>query len=236
MHNLLNLILLGALLTPSWPKAADPPPGHDHAAIRQAVEQFLGAEASGRFPGEISVEVNGLDPRLRLKACPEALEVGLNPGSDALGKTTVLVKCPVTGGWSLYVPAQVTVMGEVLVAARYIARGDLLGPGDAELERRDLSRLRYGYLTDPAQLAGTLAKRAIREGMVVLPQAIETAPLVRRKDQVTILARGGGLEVQAHGIALQDGTKGERIRVRNLGSKREIEAVIIGAGIVEVTF
>jgi flagella basal body P-ring formation protein FlgA len=58
--------------------------------------------------------------------------------------------------------------------------------------------------------------------------------LVRRGQQVTLLARTGSIEIRAQGRALSDGGVSDRIRVQNVNSLKVVEGVIEDAGIVRV--
>ena len=66
--------------------------------------------------------------------------------------------------------------------------------------------------------------------------SLDGRPLVKRRDVVRIVARSRFLRVSATGEALQDGRRGQFIRVRNLRSGRVIVARVVDAGMVEVLF
>lgn len=88
-------------------------PAADLDAVDRAVAQFTGA-AQGQ-PGGAALPV---DRRLRLVPCRTALAVGWStPRRDS-----VEVRCPVAGGWTLYVPLAGGGGGAPTPAA--IARGD----------------------------------------------------------------------------------------------------------------
>ncbi|WP_406672909.1 flagellar basal body P-ring formation chaperone FlgA [Natronospira sp.] len=50
------------------------------------------------------------------------------------------------------------------------------------------------------------------------------------------MARGESVEVSMAGEALQNGARGQRIRVRNLSSGKELEGVVSGEGTVKIRF
>mgnify|MGYP003501331045 FL=1 len=64
---------------------------------------------------------------------------------------------------------------------------------------------------------------------------LDLPPLVKRGQTVTILSATQGLEVRATGEALADGTSGETIRVRNLLTRKVIQATVQDAGLVRVS-
>lgn len=96
---------------------------HDLASIDRAVAQFTGvpqgAEGGARLP---------VDRRLKLARCPAPLSLEWYGTANS----TVLVRCPVAGGWRLFVPVAATRAGAR--AEPVIARGeavsiDLQGSG-----------------------------------------------------------------------------------------------------------
>lgn len=206
---------------------------HSLAAIEREVETFLrGLQQTQN--DDYDIQVNPLDPRLRLAACDVDLEVFLANGARALGNTSVGVRCSGSQPWTVYLSARIHSFAEVLVAGRYLPRGTLLTAADLRPERRDTSKLAGGYATDPAHLLGKRLRRSLREQAVIPPQALEAPKLVRRGNQVTLVIRRAGMEITAAGIALDDGTEGERIQVRNAASERVIEGEVIDAHRVEV--
>jgi flagellar basal body P-ring formation protein FlgA len=56
--------------------------------------------------------------------------------------------------------------------------------------------------------------------------------LVRRGERVTLQAAGGTIAVQVEGEALAGGALGERVRVRNLATRRVVEGTVGGEGLV----
>jgi flagella basal body P-ring formation protein FlgA len=58
--------------------------------------------------------------------------------------------------------------------------------------------------------------------------------LVARNSTVTIVLQTGYLRLTAQGKAIEDGAKGDTIRVTNLQSKKTIEAVVAGPDFVTV--
>jgi flagella basal body P-ring formation protein FlgA len=224
---------LGLLLLLPLTVLAEPAPSQSHEAIRAAVRNFLLSRDAS--PGaEMEVWVNDLDPRLRLAACAEPLEVFLPPSAPPAGRVTAGVRCNGTTRWSLYVPARVRWLDEVVVAARELPRGQRIDPASLTLERRDLARLPRGYLLTLDQATGLVPDRTVTQGTVLHPGLLDIPLAVRRGALVNIVARVAGAEVRMKGKALDAGPLGARIRVENLSSGRELEARVVSDATVRV--
>ena len=208
----------------------------DHASIRAAAQSFLEANARSQADsGNIEVRVGQLDSRLRLRRCSEPLTAFLPDGARLQGNTTVGVRCPAQPGWTLYVPGKVAVFAKALVTRRALARGTPLGPDDVQLVERDVARLHQGYLDDPADIEGMQLKRPVGAGTVLTRSLVQAPRLVKRGQRVTLEARTGAIAVRMAGEAVSDGSRGQRIRVRALDSRRIVEGVVVSSGVVKVT-
>ncbi|MBW1212305.1 flagellar basal body P-ring formation chaperone FlgA [Pantoea allii] len=59
--------------------------------------------------------------------------------------------------------------------------------------------------------------------------------LVERGQRVTMIAEQDGVEARTIGIAIKKGRKGEMIKIKNENSEREVNAIVIGMGMVRTT-
>ena len=88
---------------------------HDRAALKRTVEEFLQVQTGG-LPGQVTVAVGAIDPRMSLAPCP-APQAFFMPGARAWGKTTVGVRCATPSAWTVYIQASVSVIGEYVASA-----------------------------------------------------------------------------------------------------------------------
>lgn len=180
------------------------------------------------------IQVNPLDPRLRLAACDSDLTQSLESPAQPVGRVTVRVSCEGSKPWTVFVPAQVRIFRPVVVVKTALRRDSIIGAGDVALVEQDVSLLNRGYVTEVEQVIGRKLTRATRTDQVLTPAMLQLAEAVRRGDQVVISARSGGINVRMQGEALSGGTLGQQISVRNLTSQRVIRARVAGPGQVEV--
>ncbi len=60
--------------------------------------------------------------------------------------------------------------------------------------------------------------------------------VVKPRDLVTLMTRAGTVRVVTRGEVLQDGRAGDKVRVRNVDSKKEVVGRVIDRGLVEVEY
>jgi flagella basal body P-ring formation protein FlgA len=130
---------------------------------------------------------------------------------------------------------------DVVLAAKTIDRGHQIVAGDLYTDRQDVTEL-VDYCSNSDDLIGTTARRsiraltAVRSNDVEAKNRAENQVVIKRRDQVKMIARLGTLSVTAMGEALQDGRKGETIRLRNLESNTNIQGRVIASGEVEIAY
>lgn len=233
MRNIQHALL--AVFISLWSPVSIAQQGEVHALsnITETVKEYLVAEATA-YDEAAEIEVGRLDSRLRMARCQQPLDAFLPTGSRRLGKITVGVRCEGHKPWTVYVNASIKLMREVVVLAAPVSRNHRITARDLRMEKRDLAKLRSGYLTDPQEALGLQARSPLRAGYVLSHRVLAPPRLVRRGQTVTLLARSGGIEVRSAGKALADGTAGELITVKNLRSSRIVEGIVTEPGVVRV--
>lgn len=199
--------------------------------LEQGVSDYL---QRSEIHGRHDIQINRLDPRLRLPLCDKELTTTLESPAQPIGRVTVRVRCDGSAPWTVFVPGQVRLYREVVAAVRPITRESVLTDLDVALVERDIGLLNQGYLTALQQAVGKKLTRPLQPDQIVAPSYVEQAEAIRRGDQVVISARSGAINVRMPGEALSDGAIGKQIRVRNQRSQRVIKARVTGPGQVEV--
>jgi len=223
------LLALGAV---SGAQAADG--AQSLEAVRGAAEAFIRSQIPGE-PNTVEIEVGALDERLRLAACAEPLRASLPAGASFREKTTVAVACHSGTRWTVYVPVSIATNVSSLVLRHAANRGARVTAEDIEIQVRKVSGPSASYLTSVTELPGRTLKRPLAAGSVLTVDAFMADAMVKRGQQVTLLASAGGLEVRANGRALSDGGSADRVRVQNLASQLVVEGVVESAGVIRVT-
>ncbi|WP_068760288.1 flagellar basal body P-ring formation chaperone FlgA, partial [Oleiphilus sp. HI0128] len=86
-----------------------------------------------------------------------------------------------------------------------------------------------------SDVEGMVARRSIRPGSTIQPGHLTPPKLVKRGDNVVIVASNSAISVRMNGTAMTDGALGQQIPVQNLQSKRVVKARVSEPGLVIIT-
>lgn len=201
--------------------------------IAAAAERFV-LDKIGPKARRTTVRAGTLDSRHRLAMCNKELEPFLRRGAKIEVRTIVGVRCSGEKPWKVYLPVEVIVTDNVLVASRTLPRGHVLTAADLVVEQRDVSRLLTGYISDAKPFVGRRLKAQIIAGRILTPAMLQADIAVKRGQSVTLTVASGGINIQMSGKALMDGAIDQRIRVENTKSGRVVEGIVRSREHVEV--
>jgi flagellar basal body P-ring formation protein FlgA len=202
----------------------------EHTAYMYAFEQVQTSYDNAQ------IEMAPLDNRLRLHACNTPLEAfTTNNRKVGLGKQTIGVKCSSPVTWSLYVPVKVKVFRPVVIASQPLAANQIITKSDIRVVSLDIGSFNQGYIKNPEHIIGQQLKYRLSMGTVINPNSLKQQKIIKRGELISLVAIAGKMEVRMSGKALSDGTLGQRVRVKNLSSKRVVEGVVDGPGVIKIT-
>jgi len=235
LGSLLCLYPLQAISQPANPASSEQNPAlHSHQQIIQTARDYLGQNIDRDDFSRSEIIMGSLDSRLRLARCERPLSAQLAPGSRFSGKTTVHVRCDSASPWTVFLNADINLYAEALHSAGPLNRGDILRENDLEYIEVNLSQVRNGYYTEIDQLVGQQLKRRLPQNRLIKANYVEPPTLVKRGELVSIVAENRGYSVKMSGTAMSNGSRGERVQVRNNSSKRIVEGVVQDLGVVSI--
>lgn len=184
-------------------------------------------------PGaDCSVSFPGLSPNFQLQHCEQPWQINLlrplQPGRNGLE-----ISCE-QPWWRQNLAVQIQIFREVAVLARSVSAGQKLTAADISLVRHDIGGLSKDFLTSADTLPGMELRRTLRAGTVLSRDMIALPVLVERGQQVNIRVQRPGIRIEMKGTALDAGSAGDRIRVRNDSSQKIIRATVLERGLVQV--
>jgi flagella basal body P-ring formation protein FlgA len=200
------------------------------AQVEQAARAQLEKQAAGSALAEPRFELAVAATRA---APPCAQPVAVEPiDTRQPARMRFAVRCPEAGGWRYEYVVRASVSALVVVSAAPVAANAALSGADVTLERRDITAI-ADPISVPEDAIGQTSRRSLRAGEVLRSGQLAAPLLVKRGDAVLMLARQDGVEVSTAGEALDAGSRGALVRVRNAGSGQVVRMRVAGAGTVE---
>jgi len=204
-------------------------------SLQEAAEIKLRSHFTAKFPdADINIVVNSVNTQVNLRKCEKyhfSLPDKLPPG----GKLSLRVTCLKPQKWVSYVKATAFIYAQVAVSKRPIPKGTRISYKDISFSRHNISQLHKGFFTSPEQIIGQTARRGIQQDRVIHLSTVRSSYLITRGDSIVIESRSGSLSVRVQGIALQNGKRGEQIKVINSKTQIELRAYVKKRGLVVVS-
>jgi flagella basal body P-ring formation protein FlgA len=132
------------------------------------------------------------------------------------------------------VVADVSIQVPVVVAARNIAPGAVLGPEDLAVRQKDISAAGEATLRGLSDAIGKRTRWQLSGGVPVRREYLEDPEALKRGDTVLIEAETGAVRITGKGVALQSGRVGETVTVRSQLSGKEMAGVLAAGRVVRV--
>lgn len=190
----------------------------------------LGAE------GEAEIELPGFAPPLvPVASAPElALEAAYYDGGTRRFAATLVVAAEGMPTLRQRIAGRALPTVPVVVAARRIAVGEIVRPGDIEERRVRAERVRPGTAQRAEDVIGRQARRPVGSDLPFMLMDLVAPVVVAKNQPVLMLLDAPGLTLTAQGRALDSAAMGEVVPVMNLASRSVVEAEAIGRGRVRV--
>ena len=125
---------------------------------------------------------------------------------------------------------------DAYVAQRQIDRGTLMSEGYVAVQPVDMLGLYQSPVDIEMELSDYVVTNTIKQGQPVCLRDLRERPLIEKNNIIDVVAQEGFMKVTLKGKALEEGIKGQFIRVRNLQSGSDIQAEVIGVNQARVYF
>ena len=195
------------------------------------------AQTNGWKGMRVVIEITPIGSTNSIAPCPTQIKVsGGNTGRLSRQQLTLECTGQTLKGWPVKVSSDMQVFLPVVVSSAVINRGDTITRAQLQLQENEITRAKRGFYYRLDQVAGMGAKRRIRANQMLSPDLIDQPQLIKRGDKIKITANRDGITASMPGEALENGSKDEVIRVKNLSSGKTIEAKVVETGVVTSTY
>ncbi len=201
------------------------------AALRQALERRAGRTD----PFEVTLDTRSLAIHLPIDtpASVSVRQLRFDKRSQRFS-ATLLAPADRPGARTVPVTGRIHPLVSVPVLARRLRNGEIIRKDDLTAQMMRRSSVGNSAVLDPEKLVGKGARRTLRIGKPVRHGDIREPVLVSRNSLVIMKYKTTNMLITAQGKARENGTRGETIRIQNIGSGKIIEGVVIGPGMVAV--
>jgi flagella basal body P-ring formation protein FlgA len=135
-----------------------------------------------------------------------------------------------------YVPFRVYEKKTLFYMKRALSKGSAVSEDDLGTKETYISENELIYPKEVRDVVGKLLRKDVAAGTVLTTLILDSPQMVRRGETVTIIGESKQLVVKVKGRAEDSGRVGEKIRVKNLSSDREVIGRVAGNGTVVVEF
>lgn len=202
------------------------------------LREALVAYVESRAPAGVEMEQWELRRGDQLPVEGELVGVKIASGAEWQAKTPIRAEVESTSGLvrTLWVTANLRRARSVVVAQRTLPIGHRIGPEDVGTELREGWRNHEDLHERAADVVGKKVWRPVSKGACIKSWHVRDHRDTQRGDTVVIIAEAGAIRVQAPGELLESGNPGDRVRVLNKASGKELYATVVDANTVTVSF
>lgn len=199
------------------------------------ISEALAAQGAG---SKVAATITGHDASAPLLSHNSPIEVevhGLrfdektkrwNASLMAINNDAVVTAMPIAGRFEEVV--------SLPVLKRQLQSGNTIAEDDVEMKDFAVSRVRGEVVTEKERLVGQTPVRTLSSSRPVRLHEISGPVLVKKDSAVRMIYAIPGMEITGSGIAMEDGSKGKLIAVRNPDSKKTIHGVVTAEGTVSL--
>jgi flagella basal body P-ring formation protein FlgA len=207
------------------------------ALSREAAIEVMRAELLGLgLPADSELELLAFSPPiLPLNAIPRiSAEGGQFEAASSRFAVTLLVMADGMPSVRMRVSGRAVATVPAVVATRRLNVGEVIKADDARLVQMRAERVRPGAAQRLEDVVGMQLRRPVTTELPFMSVDLVAPTIIAKNESVIMFVEGPGLSLTAQGRALQAATRGSRLNVMNLASRKVVEAEAIGPGRVRV--
>ncbi len=228
--NRIRLICLSALIlflsAPPSGSAAIPVTALENEAQAYLVQHYRTIAPKTRS----EIKINPINRAVKLHECQQPVNFDTPRGNGH--RISFKAVCP-RPFWQLFMAAEVRLFAPVVISRTSLPRNSVLSPQNLQIKEMDITG-QDDFFYALNTLTGWTTKRSLAAETILTAGMLKQPTTIQRHDAVLIEAQRNHVVIRVPGTALEEGSIGEQIRVRNDQSGREIKAIVMAPGQVKV--
>ena len=150
-------------------------------------------------------------------------------------RTTYAIYCQ-QPEWKSFIPVSQKILVEAVKVITPIRRKQIINTNNTIIDKVDLTQVRGQIYSPKSPPYGLIAKRNININTFITKELTELPILVKRGQNILISAQSGLINVKMNGVAAEDGTLGQQIKVKNVSSGRFVYGKVVSAAEIRVNY
>lgn len=201
----------------------------DRQFIENLAKKTVEENVSNQTDKVIKVHHPKLDERIQIGDCEQApIAQVLKQHSRSVN---VKISCQSPRFWQIFVPVKVQSLVPVLVAKAPLAKGNVLDSNNTEIQMLPEHKVRGAYLTTDEGILGARINKNLRPNAPIFSRNI---CVVCKGENVTLIAKSETFSIKTAGVALQNGSIGEQVKIKNIRSGKTVVGRISAINKVEI--
>jgi flagella basal body P-ring formation protein FlgA len=124
------------------------------------------------------------------------------------------------------ITGRIEYMTKIPVLRESMSTGTVIGKNDIDFIDIPQRNIKAGMVLNADDLDGMTPRRVLIAGQSINAGDLESPRMVERGETVTMIFNASGLQLTAQGKALENGAKGDRIRIVNTASNKTVVAEV----------
>ncbi|MGB0720222.1 MAG: flagellar basal body P-ring formation chaperone FlgA, partial [Bdellovibrionales bacterium] len=189
------------------------------------------------YDGAYQIAYSGAMPEIILpNDQPQSLEIKSLNTYDGTDRFDAVLVAPSAENplQTVQVSGALNRMVDIPVLREAVRSGTIIGKNDIDYITIREAALRHDMVMSKEELIGMTPRRIILQDKPIKTGDLEAPQVIKRGDLITMRFSHRGMQLTAQGKALENGAKGDVIRVSNSASNKNLEALVVGEREVEV--
>ncbi len=134
------------------------------------------------------------------------------------------------------VQARVEIYADVVMAKNSLRRHQTVGERDVQMVNKNITLFPGDVATDLQEVVGRRMVLSVNPQEILRKSMVEVPPLIKKGDRVTLLVENAHFQISCTGEAKEDGRAGERIKMVNISSQKEVFGRVVDGHTVQVDY
>ena len=134
------------------------------------------------------------------------------------------------------VQARVEIFADVVMTRNPLRRHQMVEEKDVQVVNKNIASFPGDVAMDLRDVVGKRMTLSLNPQEVLRNSMVEIPPLVKKGERVTLLVENDYFKITSMGEAKEEGRSGERIKVVNISSQKEVYGRVIDAHTIQVDY